>query len=114
VEISQALHNVGSCITLGLGLLGLLGPRRAARLVHVAPEGLDGLSELRATYGGHFAALGVFTLAGQDPVAFALLGAAWIGTALGRLLSVLLDSSHATRNFGALLFEAVLGVLLLA
>jgi len=114
VEISQALHNAGSCVTVGLGLLGLLGPRRAAQWVHLAPEGREGLAELRATYGGHFAALGVFTLVGQDPVAFALLGAAWIGTALGRLLSVLLDRSHATRNFGALLFEAILGVLLLA
>lgn len=113
VDLAYALHNLGALITLGLGLLGLLAPRAAARFASVAPSGRIGLSEIRATYGGLFAALGAFALVAQDMVAFMGLGAAWVGAALGRTASVVLDRSFEPRNLAAILFEAGIGVLLL-
>jgi hypothetical protein len=113
VDLAYTLHNLGALITLGLGLLGLLAPRAASRIAGIEPRGRLGLSELRATYGGLFAALGAFALVAQDMVAFMGLGAAWVGAALGRAFSVVLDGSREPRNFGAILFEAGIGVLLL-
>ncbi len=113
MELALALHNLGALATLALGVLGLLRPQVAAELVGVIPRGRLGTSEIRATYGGLFAALGAFVLVAQDSVAFIMLGAAWLGTALGRLLSVVLDESREPRNFAGVLMEGLLGMLLL-
>jgi len=113
VELAYLLHNLGALITLGLGVLGLVHPRGAARFAAVAPQGLLGLAEVRATYGGLFAALGAFALVAQDMVAFIGLGAAWVGAALGRCASVFLDGAREPRNFAGILFEAGIGALLL-
>jgi hypothetical protein len=111
--VGPLLHNLGATATLALGLLGLVAPRRAAALLGLVPEGLLGLSELRATYGGLFAALGAFTLLAQDQVAFALLGAAWLGAAAARLGSAWLDRSRETRNYAGAIVEGSLAILLL-
>jgi hypothetical protein len=113
MDLSYALHNLGAAITLLLGALGMLSPRRAARFASVVPSGRMGLSEIRATYGGFFAALGAFALVAQDMVAFMALGAAWVGAAAARTASLALDRSLELRNFGGILFEAGIGILLL-
>ena len=113
MEIALALHNVGALATLGLGGLGLGWPRQAAAWLGLAPLGLLGVSEVRATYGGLFAALGAFAFVAQDAVVFTGLGAAWLGAAGGRLLSAVLDRSREPRNFAAGLLEGALGLLLL-
>jgi hypothetical protein len=113
LEIALALHNLGALVTLALGLLALVWPGRAAARVGIAPLGSFGLSEVRATYGGLFAALGAFALVAQDAVVFTGLGAAWLGAAGGRLLSAVLDGSREPRNFAAGLLEGLVGLLLL-
>lgn len=113
MEISYLLHLLGALVTVVLGAFGLLRPREAAQRAGVEPRGVAGLSEIRGTYGGLFAAMGAFALFAQDSVAFALLGAAWIGAALGRLSSVLLDGNREPRIFRTALFEGLLGILFL-
>ncbi|MFQ5477266.1 MAG: hypothetical protein ACE5E4_01480 [Candidatus Binatia bacterium] len=45
---------------------------------------------------------------------FQVLGIAWLGAARGgRAASVLIDRSRARRNIGGVLFEALIGALLL-
>jgi hypothetical protein len=112
--VSIALSNAGALITLGLGLLGLLAPARAAAFVSVQPIGRIGTSEIRATYGGLFTALGALCLLRQDPAIFLVAGLAWAGIASGRLLSVLVDASRSSKNLAAILFELGIGLLLLA
>jgi hypothetical protein len=114
LEIALALHNVGAVATFALGCLGLGWPRTAAAWVGVEPVGSLGLSELRATYGGLFAALGAFAFLAQDAVVFTGLGAAWLGAAGGRLTAAVLDRAREPRVFAAALAEGALGVLLLA
>lgn len=114
MEISVVLHNLGAVITLGLGGMALVNPRLAAGFTSIAPVGLLGLSEIRATHGGLFAALGAAALFLQDNLFFAGLGAGWLGAALGRSLSVLLDGSRENKNFGGIAFESAIGILLLA
>jgi hypothetical protein len=114
LELAHVLHVLGALVTLGMGGLGLLRPRVAARLIGLIPEGRLGLSELRATYGGLFAALGLFALAVQDQVAFALLGAAWLGAAGARIADALLAPTRDRAVWRAALFEAAVAALLLA
>lgn len=106
--------NVGSVATLLLGCLGLFFPSRAAAFTSLSPVGRTGLSEIRATYGGLFAALGLACLALQSIAVFATAGLAWVGAAAGRAGSVWVDRNREPRNLGGILFELVLGLLLLA
>lgn len=114
MEISHVLHLLGALVTLGMGVLGLLRPLAAARLIGLAPEGRLGLSELRATYGGLFFTLGAFALATRDEVAFVLVGAAWLGAAAARCADALWVAGADRRIWRAALFEAAVALLLLA
>jgi hypothetical protein len=114
LEFSHVLHLVGALATLGLGGLGLLRPLEAARLVGLEPKGRLGLSELRATYGGLFAALGAFAIVTRDEVAFASLGAAWLGAAGARIADALLARDTSRPVWRAALVEAGLALLLLS
>lgn len=107
------LHNAAALITAALGLMGLLLPAKAAQLTSIRPEGLLGTSEIRATYGGFFLALGAYALYAQADVVFAVAGVAWLGAAGGRLLSVVVDRSASAKNLIAIAFEAAMGGLLI-
>ena len=113
MELAHVLHHIGALVTLAMGGLGLLRPEVAARLIGLEPRGRLGASELRATYGGMFAALGAFALATRDEVAFALVGAVWLGAAAARVVDALLLGGDR-RVWRAALFEAALALLLLA
>ena len=114
MELSHVLHLLGALVTLGVGAFGLLRPLAAARLIGLAPEGRLGRSELRATYGGLFAALGAFAVVTQDEVAFTLVGAAWLGAAAARCTDALFLPGADRRVWRAALFEAGVALLLLA
>lgn len=106
--------NIGAIATLLLGMLGLIAPRKAAAFTSIAPLGANGLSELRATYGGLFVALGAQCLLSQSVVVFTVPGVAWSGAAIGRLVSVIIDGNRDRRNLGGMLMELGIGLLLLA
>jgi hypothetical protein len=112
LELGPILHHVGALVTLALGGIGLVSPDTAARLVGLAPAGRLGASELRATYGGLFAALGSFALLTRDEVAFTLVGAAWLGAAAARIGDAFLRGSDRA-VWRAAAFEAALALLLL-
>jgi hypothetical protein len=107
------LHWLGAVLTVALGLLGLLLPARAAAFVGVVPSGRRGRSEVRATYGGFFLALGLGALWGPGHVACTLLGVGWVGAAAGRLLSIAVDRASERLNWGGVALELGLGLLLL-
>ena len=113
MELAPVLHHLGALLTLGMGGLGILRPLVAARLIGLRPEGRLGLSELRATYGGLFTALGAFTLATRDEVAFTLVGAAWLGAAAARVGDAWLVGGADRSVWRAALFEAGVATLLL-
>jgi len=106
--------NLGAVATLLLGCLGLFFPSRAAAFTSIAPIGRTGVSEIRATYGGLFAALGLACLALQSLAVFSTAGVAWMGAAAGRAWSALIDGNREAKNLGGIVFELLLGLLLLA
>jgi hypothetical protein len=114
LELAHVFHLIGALVTVALGGLGMLRPRAAGRLIGLEPTGRLGLSELRATYGGLFFALGAFALATRDEVAFALVGAAWLGAAAARVGDAFLVRGADRPVWRAALFEAGVAALLLA
>jgi hypothetical protein len=106
------LANVGAVATTLLGLLGLFLPDKAAAFVSISPVGLNGRSEIRATYGGLFAALGAFCIAAQTETVFVVAGVAWLGASVGRGYSAVLDRNLDIKNLGGFALEAGLGTFL--
>lgn len=113
-----------------LGLLSLVSPERAARIVRLVPDPASrgGFAEFRATYGGlllfaHLAVLLAIVMREQAGMASVIgasfaVGAAWLGAALGRAVAVLADHrKHHTRtgyNAFSTVFELALAFALLA
>lgn len=96
-----------------MGLLGILAPHRAARLVSIQPLGGLGVSEIRATYGGLFVAMGLSCLWFQSPHAYLVAGASWMGAGLIRFPSLLLDKGSFPKALGGAALELTIGFLLL-
>ena len=108
------IANLGAMLTLFLGSLGLLFPRRICRLLGINPDGPLGFSELRATYGGFFLFLGAGCLFTQSEAAFQVAGTAWCGAALARLMSVVIDKSRSRENIVGFFVEAIIGLMMLS
>lgn len=114
MDPGHIVANLGACLTLGLGLLGLFAPANAAALTSLSPVGPNGRSEMRATYGGLFAAMGVSCLVTQAEGVFLTVGMAWIGASIGRLWSVVVDQNLSPKNLGGVAFECLIGLMLTA
>ena len=109
-------------VTVLLGLAGLTQPLRVLAftgfMVENASRSAGALGEVRATYGGIFVVLGVYTLlATVNPVAhrsrLVLLGFVWLGACTGRLFGVSVDGSPGLFGWLAAAFELVMGGTLL-
>ena len=106
----------------GLGLYAIINPAWASRLVRLVPiEGkIEGKSEFRATYGGLFFLAHAFVLwallSGQAGAALAAaaMGAGWMGSGLGRLVSFALDRTATPLNWLNVAIEGALGLALAA
>jgi hypothetical protein len=107
------LNMAGAIATVGMGLLGLLAPGKASGFVGLKPLTHAGRSEFRATYGGLWIALGLVPILSGDPLAYLMAGLCWALTAVGRLVSIVLDRAGDARNWGATLFEAGFATLLI-
>lgn len=87
------LNIIAALLTIGFGLFGFLAPRYTADALDLAPtQSTMGLSEMRASVGGLFVVAGAAALWLQDPLAFAMIGFAFAGAALGRVVSLVYDS----------------------
>ena len=112
--LALRLAQLAAVVTLGLGLMGLLAPALSARFTGLSATTRTSFGEFRATFGGLFVALGLMPLVTGNPLAWAVVSAGWLCTALGRLVSIALDGgSKEPRSFGAFAFELVLGLAML-
>jgi len=118
----EVLAGLAALFGGGIGLYAMFSPDWAARIVRLEPANgsKEGRSEFRSSYGGLFFlghALGFwFLVAGSTGAAAGLgvLGAGWLGSALGRCLSFVLDRTATPANWANVAIEAVLGGCLLA
>ena len=95
-------------VTAGFGLFGFLAPRYTAAVLDLVPkDSTMGLSELRASAGGLFVAVGLCCLLTGAPWAYAMLGVAYAGAATGRLVSMTIDHPPMPKAAMWFAFEAV-------
>ncbi len=79
-------------LTIALGAFGFFAPRYTADTLDLeTTKSTMGLTELRASAGGLFMAVGLWCLFSGDPSAYFMLGIAYVGAGAGRILSIILD-----------------------
>jgi len=120
---SRVTTAVAGTIIVLLGLAGLLYPGRIMGLLGFtvlnASQAAATLGEVRATYGGLFVVMGLFTiLAAANPAAhrsrLLLIGLLWFGACAGRLLGVSVDGNPGLPGWLAVALEIVVGGALVA
>ncbi len=102
--------NIGAAISLILGIVAIIWPSRIAAFVCVKSIGKEGMSEIRATYGGFFVGISLFVIATQNSQAFVLLGCGWICAAVVRFVTLFFGFA-TPKNIGGVIFEIVIGSL---
>lgn len=86
------LNIVAALLTIAFGLFGFLAPRYTAAALDLEPTNSTmGLSEMRASVGGLFVVAGMAAIWLGQPLGYAMIGFAFVGAALGRALSLVLD-----------------------
>jgi uncharacterized membrane protein HdeD (DUF308 family) len=110
--ILQYLQYLACILTILAGLFALFSPKNAVSLTGLVPKDGRGLTEIRCVMGALYIALGV-TPFFLGEVAFTMLGIAYLAIALVRLVSIFVDQSASTSNWGSLALELVLGVILI-
>ena len=86
------LNICAALLTIAFGLFGFVAPRYTASALDLAPtDSTMGLSEMRASVGGLFVVAGVAAIWINAPLAYAMIGFAFAGAALGRGLSLAFD-----------------------
>jgi hypothetical protein len=110
----NAINILGALMTVGMGCLGLFAPRAASRVTGLTATNKTAFAEFRATFGGMFVVLGMIPLLSGEPFAYLMAGMVWLGAALGRVVSLLLDQGYTeSKNIFGVFFEASFGVLML-
>jgi hypothetical protein len=91
-HMTDIINTIAALLTIGFGLFGFLAPRYTAAALDLEPtKSTMGLSEMRASVGGLFVIMGLAAIWMAQPIGFAMIGFAFVGAALGRVLSLVLD-----------------------
>ena len=111
----DVLNIAAALLTITFGLFGFVAPRYTASALDLAPTtSTMGLSEMRASVGGLFVVAGLVAIWRGHPLAYAMIGFAFMGAAMGRVLSLIFDKPPLRKVliFGGI--EAVLAAWFLA
>ena len=104
------MSNVAATICIILGFIAIISPSAIENFVGISANGLEGKSEVRATYGGFFIGIAMYALYTQSAEAFLTIGIGWLGAALIRT-ATLMTGSYSFKNLGAVFFEFLIGIL---
>lgn len=109
IQILQIIAAVGTILT---GLVSLFKPESVTGFTGLRPEGGRGITEIRAVLGGFFIALGAAPLLLNSPIAYMMLGIAYLVVALVRGISIFVDKSISQSNIISLIVEIIFGAIL--
>ena len=110
----DALNIIAALLTIGFGAFGFLAPRFTASALDLSPTNSTmGLSEMRASVGGLFVAMGIVAILSGNPAFYVAIGIAFTGAALGRVLSMLRDAPPMRKVLLYFGIEAVLAIWLI-
>ena len=107
------LNVLCALISIGGGAISWINPRYTLSVLDLQ-EGQTtmGRSELRASAGALFVAMGVGALLIGQPVAYLMMGVAWLGAAVGRMTSILVDPGPTRQTWVFFAVETAVGVAL--
>ena len=111
MNILTILKIIAALATLATGVLAFVKPSAAYGFTGLNANGIRGVSEIRAVFGGLFIGLG-FAPFILGPTAYTMLGIGYLAIAAARTFSILFDKSFAQSNIISLGIEIVLGVIL--
>lgn len=111
MNVLSIIQIVAALATALTGLFTFVKPTAAYGFIGLNPNGVRGVSEIRAIFGGLFIALGVAPLF-LGATAYLMLGIGYLAIAAARAFSVVYDKSYAQSNIISLVIEIVLGVIL--
>lgn len=112
--MSLMLVSVAAALfSLALGILGLVSPMTALKLVglRLDPELPHSISEVRATYGGIFIGMSLYAMLSGEPHAFLALGCAWLCAGASRIFSAIFDRALTSGNLVGIVVELLTGAL---
>jgi hypothetical protein len=114
---ADMLPFAAACLTMLFGLVALFAPRltlRALRLT-TADGHPEAVGESRATIAGFWLGVGLVSAAFYDqPFVQMALGAGWLFTGFGRLVSILSDRGATLTNWLFLALNLLLALMALA
>lgn len=110
--VLTVLKAIAAVATILTGLISLVRPRAVTGFTGLSPTGPRGVTEIRAVLGGLFVALGLVPLVLGAPVAYQMLGFAYLGIAVVRTVSMFVDRSTERSNLISLAVEIVFGIVL--
>jgi hypothetical protein len=111
MNILMILKVIAALATAATGLLALIKPDATYGFTGLTANGVRGVSEIRAVFGGMFIALGIVPLF-LGPLAYQILGITYLMIAAARAFSILFDKSYAQSNIISLVIEILLGAIL--
>jgi hypothetical protein len=114
MNLAGALNALCALLSIGIGAISWINPKYTLAVLDLQ-EGKStmGRSEVRASAGALFVAIGLGALWIGQPIAYLMLGIAWFGAAIGRLTSLLLDPRPIPKTKVFFAIEAAVGILLI-
>ncbi|WP_425093270.1 DUF4345 family protein [Tropicimonas sp. S265A] len=111
----EILNIIIALLSIGLGCFGWLAPKYTMEALDLhTGETTMGVSEIRASAGALFVGLGSGALILGGPAAYAMVGFAWGGAALGRATSLLRDTAPTPKTWAFFVTEFAVAALGLA
>lgn len=111
MNVLLVIKIVAALVTALTGLFAFVKPAAAYGFIGLNPNGVRGVSEIRAIFGGLFIALGLAPLF-LGAAVYLMLGICYLAIAVTRAFSIVYDKSYAQSNIISLVIEIVLGVIL--
>ena len=99
---------LSSLALLGSGVAAVIAPERVLPAMHLTSDDARGSAEVRAGFGGTFAALGAYGLLSRSPAARRAVGVTWLGAAAARAYAMQQDEPETDATFWAFLAAEVL------
>jgi hypothetical protein len=112
MSLLEILKIASAIATILTGVVSLFWPLKVRGFTGLEVNGSRGVTEIRSILGGFFIGLGVAMLILNDPVAYLMMGIAYLVVAGVRTISMFIDKSVVQSNVISVITEVILGIIL--